>query len=473
MSAFYAALNIDTTKCLYGDSKAGISVVASDCGPWRTRHLRIRAHKLREVVQDMEAPWAIRHLSGSLLIADGFTKVLTHQAFLKFKSRLRMESHHQVVGSAVKSVSVNFGNPVGWIDPMVALACVGTLLCLVGFRDLGTLLIGCAALAIGWKGRRPKKAEEQRPQKMAKIPEESHTPQRESWSGTAPLGSDDGVTIRGDPWDQCSVVGLTPGIRAFRVESSKSHGASKGDEVKPERSSRSTAAARGRDAVAAMTSRLETLNLAVDVTVTVTEKEELPESQLRGSSQHRKEAREEQKKAADGYVKKPPGLSLEGESATTVGSGPWDQHVFSQPPRGADAWILDYVKEGWLLRKHGSKGRVRPFHPLHRSCPINAVEMTGKRVSIVFGPPSMTRELLVDDWQLPRTWQRPGPWRGFTFFELTKSDEKAPATIYGSADVSGAQGSSTGSAEASHRVSRIPSDGDHSYILVDDDENTD
>ena len=121
------------------------------------------------------------------------------------------------------------------------------------------------------------------------------------------------------------------------MESSKSHGTSKGDEVKPERSSRSTAAARGRDAVAAMTSRLETLNLAVDVTVTVTEKEELPESQLRGSSQHRKEAREEQKKAADGYVKKPPGLSLDGESATTVGSGPWDQHVFSQPPRGADA----------------------------------------------------------------------------------------------------------------------------------------
>ena len=78
VSAFYAALNIETTKCLYGDSKAGISVVASDCGPWRTRHLRIRAHKLREVVQDMEAPWAIRHLSGPLLIADGFTKVLRH-----------------------------------------------------------------------------------------------------------------------------------------------------------------------------------------------------------------------------------------------------------------------------------------------------------------------------------------------------------------------------------------------------------
>ena len=60
------------------------------CGPWRTRRLRIRAHKLREVVQDFEAPWAIRHLSGSLLIADGFTKVLTHQAFAKFKSTLRI-----------------------------------------------------------------------------------------------------------------------------------------------------------------------------------------------------------------------------------------------------------------------------------------------------------------------------------------------------------------------------------------------
>ena len=46
--------------------------------------------------------------------------------------------------------------------------------------------------------------------------------------------------------------------------------------------------------------------------------------------------------------------------------------------------MMDHVKEGWLLRKHGSKGRVNPFHPLHKSCPIPASDMTGTRVYSVW-----------------------------------------------------------------------------------------
>ena len=40
-------LGYPTKKHLYGDSKAGIAMVANDCGPWGTRHLR---SKLRELV---------------------------------------------------------------------------------------------------------------------------------------------------------------------------------------------------------------------------------------------------------------------------------------------------------------------------------------------------------------------------------------------------------------------------------------
>ena len=214
VSAFYEALNVKTTKHLYGDSKAGISVVASDCGPWRTRHLRIRAHKIREAVQDIDTPWTIRHLSGALLIADGFTKVLTHQAFSKFKARLRMESGNQLPERSLKSVAVEAAKTaVGWIDPVAVLACVGSLLCLVGVRNLGTLIVACAALANGRKGRRPSRLET-RPQKRATKEEESPNHQeKKSGSGTAnDVGNGTEIEKNQDDQFRRVVEGLKPGI---------------------------------------------------------------------------------------------------------------------------------------------------------------------------------------------------------------------------------------------------------------------
>ena len=92
VSAFLEAVGYVTTKQLYGDSKAGIAVISNECGPWRTRHLRIRASKLRELVQTPQGCWTIRHMPGSLLVADGCTKPLTHQAFEMFQQRLGLEA---------------------------------------------------------------------------------------------------------------------------------------------------------------------------------------------------------------------------------------------------------------------------------------------------------------------------------------------------------------------------------------------
>ena len=75
------------TKQLYCDSS--IAVIANQCGPWRTRRLRLRSSKLRELVQDPEQPWSIRH---HLLVADGLTKVLLYQSYEKFRGQLRMQS---------------------------------------------------------------------------------------------------------------------------------------------------------------------------------------------------------------------------------------------------------------------------------------------------------------------------------------------------------------------------------------------
>ena len=95
ISCLLQELGYPTTKHLYGDSKAGIAVVANDCGPWRTRHLRPRAAKLRELVQCPSQPWCIRHISGCLLVADGCTKPLTYQAFDRFLQRLGMERRQE------------------------------------------------------------------------------------------------------------------------------------------------------------------------------------------------------------------------------------------------------------------------------------------------------------------------------------------------------------------------------------------
>ena len=95
-------------KHTQGDSKSGISQLTSDTGAWRTRHLRLRSAKLREVVQDPEEPWAVSHCSGLELGADGLTKPLQGQAFVRFLGLIGMSdegeaSISKLVGPMVTS----------------------------------------------------------------------------------------------------------------------------------------------------------------------------------------------------------------------------------------------------------------------------------------------------------------------------------------------------------------------------------
>ena len=106
---------------------------------------------------------------------------------------------------------------------------------------------------------------------------------------------------------------------------------------------------------------------------------------------------------------------------------PWKLPKFNQAPKGADKWDLTMISEGWLVRSHGSKGRVRPFHPIHKSCPIHGDELSGERVTKLFNNESPQGELLHDRWMEQRTWQRAGPWSGYTFLRIKKNkdDEKS------------------------------------------------
>ena len=59
---------------LYGDNTAAIAILENPDGPWRTRHLQLRATALRERLK--YGSWIIRHLPGVKLVADFLTKII-------------------------------------------------------------------------------------------------------------------------------------------------------------------------------------------------------------------------------------------------------------------------------------------------------------------------------------------------------------------------------------------------------------
>eukprot|EP00435_Cladocopium_sp_Y103_P060464 s2459_g22.t1 len=67
-----------TDKVLYGDNEAGLRLIQSPDGPWRTRHLRLRAFVLKERVA-LEI-WRARHVPGAQLTADHLTKAVVSAA---------------------------------------------------------------------------------------------------------------------------------------------------------------------------------------------------------------------------------------------------------------------------------------------------------------------------------------------------------------------------------------------------------
>ena len=79
---------------MYGDCKAALTLATAENGPWRTRHLRLRAHRLRECLRpptsdpDAEPKWSARHMDGKSLVSDGLTKPLQGAMFQQFAIRL-------------------------------------------------------------------------------------------------------------------------------------------------------------------------------------------------------------------------------------------------------------------------------------------------------------------------------------------------------------------------------------------------
>ena len=139
---------------LYGDCKAALAPATAENGPWWTRHLRLRAHRLREPLRPptsdphSEPKWSARHLDGKKLVSDGLTKPLQDSLFQQFALRLGLHGKglDMPVGGepAIKKINRPHGSKEGEVDKTKMMMILGGLL----LKSGGPVWIGCGLALI-------------------------------------------------------------------------------------------------------------------------------------------------------------------------------------------------------------------------------------------------------------------------------------------------------------------------------------
>ena len=137
-------------KVLYGDSLSGLKLLESPDGPWRTRHLRLRSHVLRERMQ--WGLWKGRHVPGSELAADLLTKSISAatlwEKFYKFMGLVdgvsEKEEHLEGSGGALVASKKK-------VAALTAVVALGTVLKCCHLSDMERLAttLGITAL-VAW-----------------------------------------------------------------------------------------------------------------------------------------------------------------------------------------------------------------------------------------------------------------------------------------------------------------------------------
>ena len=233
--------DLKVARRLIGDSKSGLVQLTGEVGSWRTRHLRLRSAKLRELIQHGVDGWHAVHRDGKELAADGMTKPLAGQSFVRFRSMLFMKDcdkkdaeEETTCIPAVKTCSQE-NSSTSLRDLGCGLLGAGSALLATGNKRLALALVA-SGVALCWKegGKRPaSKAIEQRPHK---------SPENEGGKGQKILGKGGAAHLKEESRagtteevsksmriQEVEFVGRSPGLRAYRVPgagSRSSHGSS-------------------------------------------------------------------------------------------------------------------------------------------------------------------------------------------------------------------------------------------------------
>ena len=83
----------DVLKIGWCDSQSAISVLVSEGGSWRTRHLRLRSNFARQAI--LAGEWSVHHVPGVKMLADLGTKALTSGRLRDLKYLLGLRSNFE------------------------------------------------------------------------------------------------------------------------------------------------------------------------------------------------------------------------------------------------------------------------------------------------------------------------------------------------------------------------------------------
>ena len=403
-----------TEKQLYGDNRAALAAITNETGNWRTRHLRLRAFALREALADSSRGWVARHLAGTMLLANLFTKPLQGGSFENYRKKLGLKPRQDDKPCGDDGIGGSWRSH----GATVALLLGSVGLMTTGSPKLAALLGAVAGVTMAMHlqhgGRQGGRAlhgdfgsgevQDFKDQGDSRAFMGSSRPEE----GLCPCGVCNvrALQCQLDQVTHCGVLhegDERPKVRAFKPSGSGGQGDDEQRGYPPRRDG--GALQRGRDA---MTSMLTEAFAGLSITTNVTVNIPAPASSEPTAGVKEKKKKKE---ATSSF------MDAEAEQARVAPDfEPWKLQQFLEPPRGEDRWDVTFLKDGWLLRTHGTKGRVKPFHPIHRSCPVPGDELTGDRVTVLFNHDG--GEWLYDKWTDARTWQRAGPWKGYTFLKM-------------------------------------------------------
>ena len=348
-------LEFSCAKRLRGDSKAALSLCTQEVGHWRTRHLRLRAAKVREAIQELQT-WSAEHVHGTELVADGLTKALQGQAYHRFVELLGMK---------------------GGVEEPKRRDPVGNL------REQA--VSGLAALAGCYAMRR-------------------------MWTKSGMLAVCAGILRKIKVCSRRSVVsaGQTPVLRSMRpVEDDEVELPVYSDSEEDRRYQR------------AMREELQFWRTSSPEDSPQEEQSEDDsegsEHERRVSSGHSwSEVGHQQSRGSGAAAPGEDGASPEAEPEPEV-SEIWNAEKYMRPPTGGERWSAEHSREGWLVRSHGHQ-RQRPFMPVLATLPIRGDQLLRRRITVVFDRHG--REVIQDRWTDPRPWSRVD-WRGYTFIQCS------------------------------------------------------
>ena len=464
-----ACFNHKVARRLIGDSKSGLVQLTGEVGSWRTRHLRLRSAKLRELIQNGVDGWHAVHRDGKDLAADGMTKPLIGQAFYKFRDMIYMKNCQE--DEAEEDVEPSFkvaGVRTGLSLKEVGCGLVGAGAALVttGNRKLAMALVASGVALYMNGGKRPaSKAIEQRPQKSPEN-EGGKGQKQKGKGGAAHLkeGSRAGTTEEVSKLMRTQEVALgsrNPGLRALRKDKDPTRRGADGNDE--EEGALGRAALRGRTMVAAMSSeagqradRKELDKQLQELTKMVSEmkvKKEDEEAEIyqsvvtdgmqralvpegrpfipspgqperpsssgdgAGKGTTSRRTTSTRKDGYEGASTETPNVEVKKSREEMSVSCPWELPEFSRTPAGSkDKWFVELTKYGWLVRVH-AKMRKRLFHPVHSTAPVMASELQGERVTVrhlAFD----TKDRSTDLWYEDRRTQDDHHWKGFTFLRM-------------------------------------------------------